>query len=132
MGTSKLIFSIRKEVVYAVEIYFLVACHYSYSNSSLCKAEYICIFIKNSLRLVKEWKGHNMTMRKCIVNGKNAYFHQWNTYQNVVEPSPMIGGTPGGQIQYTVALIEFDDGTVAETTPQNIMFVEPPGTRKRG
>ena len=44
-------------------------------------------------------------LRPCKVNlgardGKahivNALFHGWNHYSKVIEPSPMVGGSPGG------------------------------------
>lgn len=63
-------------------------------------------------------------MRKCEVNGEKAYFHKWITIANVVPPSPRIGGTPGGQIQYTLGLIETKDGEVRKVEPSEIRFTE--------
>lgn len=38
--------------------------------------------------------------RLCVVNGKMGYFHCWEHYSRPVEPSPMIGGAPGGVNSY--------------------------------
>lgn len=65
-------------------------------------------------------------MRRCEVNGEKAYFHRWNTHANVVEPSPMIGGAPGGQIQYTLGIVEFEDGRIEEVAPRTIKFIDRP------
>ena len=62
--------------------------------------------------------------RPCEVNGKKALFHKWNTFCGVIEPSPMIGGAPGGQIQYTMGLVEFADGTIKEVGPASIHFLD--------
>ena len=69
--------------------------------------------------------------RKCKVNDKEAYFHKWNTHQGVVEASPFVGGAPAGQIQYTLGLVEYEDGTMAEVTPQEIKFIDKPEDRGR-
>lgn len=62
--------------------------------------------------------------RRCEVDGQTALFHRWNEYSRPVEPSPMIGGAPGGQVSYTLGLIEREDGTVDEVVPQKIRFLD--------
>lgn len=62
--------------------------------------------------------------RRCEVNGKKALFHKWNEQCRVAEPSPMIGGAPGGQISYTVGMVEYEDGTVEEVRPHHIRFLD--------
>ncbi len=42
---------------------------------------------------------------------------------DVIEPSPMIGGHPGGQIKYTLGLVEYTNGTVEEVVPCSIIFL---------
>ena len=64
--------------------------------------------------------------RPCIVEGRKALFHRWHTISNVLSPSPMIGGHPGGQITYTRAIIEYEDGTVSQCNPTDITFCDPP------
>lgn len=64
------------------------------------------------------------SLRYCTVEGKKALFHQWNTRQYVVEPSPMIGGAPGGQIQYTYGLVEYENGQVDEVPPHHVIFLD--------
>lgn len=53
-------------------------------------------------------------LRQCIVNDQLCYFHGWNIKYDIIEPSPMIGGHPGGQISATYGIIEFPDGKVNE------------------
>lgn len=66
-------------------------------------------------------------LRPCYINIKNgkkekALFHGWNFVSNVVEPSPMIGGHPGGVIAYSTGIVELEDGRVVEVMPTNITF----------
>ncbi len=68
-------------------------------------------------------------MRKCKVNKKgefvDAYFHKWSEFANVVGPSPMIGGAPGGQIKYTMGIVEYiHSGVVEEVAPHRIIFMD--------
>lgn len=62
--------------------------------------------------------------RPCIVNGKKALFHKWNEFAKVVEASPLIGGSPAGQIKYTLGMVEYEDGTVEEVLPRHIKFLD--------
>lgn len=69
-------------------------------------------------------------MRKCKVKKKegfvDAYFHRWTEHANVVEPSLMIGGAPGGQIKYTLGIVEYISGVVEEVVPHAIIFMDDP------
>ena len=54
---------------------------------------------------------------------EKALFHGWNFVSNVVvEPSPMIGGHPGGVIAYSTGIVELEDGRVIEVIPTSITF----------
>lgn len=53
-----------------------------------------------------------------------ALFHCWNHRSELYGASPMIGGHPGGQVSCTLAIVEYEDGTVHEVEPQNIRFVD--------
>lgn len=66
---------------------------------------------------------YKSNLRPCMVKGERAWFHKWNTIQQVIEPSPMMGGHQGGQIQYTLGLIERPDGSVFEVPPRDIEFI---------
>ena len=64
-------------------------------------------------------------LRRCTVNGEDALFHRWSVRSNVVPPSPMVGGAPGGTIQLTMAIIEYvKSGQVAEVVPEDIVFCD--------
>lgn len=59
--------------------------------------------------------------RLCVVNGKMGYFHCWEHYSRPVEPSPMIGGAPGGVISFVRAIVEFPEG-IGYVDPKDLKF----------
>lgn len=61
--------------------------------------------------------------RKCIVEESEMIFHGWFQYSEVVEPSPMVGGHSGGQLQYPVGVVEDEDGAVIAVPAWNIKFI---------
>lgn len=73
----------------------------------------------------------NNNLRPCyIVRTKRsggeqrtkALFHCWEQIGQVIEPSPLKGGHPGGQIAYTRALVEMPDGSMRSVSPSSIKF----------
>ena len=62
--------------------------------------------------------------RPCKVRGRKAIFHQWEEISRPVEPSPMIGGHTGGEFKRTYAIVEFEDGTIAEVYPESVTFCD--------
>lgn len=62
--------------------------------------------------------------RPCYANGKKALFHRWSAKSEIVEPSAMIGGHNGGVLFWTVAIVEYQDGTVGEVLPTDIRFCD--------
>lgn len=63
-------------------------------------------------------------LRPCKVNGKKALFHTWINKSQIVDPSPLMGGHNGGVLNYTVGIIEFENGTVEECLPNVIQFLD--------
>lgn len=61
--------------------------------------------------------------RDCMVNGRPGYFHTWEQYSEVMPPSPLVGGHPGGTIARVVGIVEFPDG-VRRVNPYDIEFVD--------
>lgn len=61
--------------------------------------------------------------RPCYVDGKKALFHRWENRVEVVEPSIMVGGHPGGQIKRTCAIVEYEDGRIESVYPTKVRFV---------
>ena len=55
---------------------------------------------------------------------RKALFHKWDEIKQVIDASPMIGGHPGGQIAYTLGIVEFMDGTVGQVHPGYIKFLD--------
>lgn len=54
----------------------------------------------------------------------DAYFHRWYEEHSVIDPSPMIGGHPGGQISRLYGVVEFRDGRVELVHPNKIRFTD--------
>lgn len=63
-------------------------------------------------------------LRPCLVDGKRALWHEWTTRWEIVPPSIMTGGHGGGQVCASLALVEYEDGTVAEVYPSRIRFLD--------
>lgn len=61
--------------------------------------------------------------RLCSVDDKTGYFHCWEHWANVVNPSPMIGGHPAGQVGQVYGIVEFPNG-VKRVDPTKIRFVD--------
>ena len=67
--------------------------------------------------------------RPCIVRvDKNksiqATFHSFCEHAYVIEPSPLVGGAPGGQISVPLAIVEYEDGTVHYADPTQVTFTD--------
>lgn len=66
--------------------------------------------------------------RPCYVKAeggeRKAVFHTWSQYANPVEPSPMVGGSTGGQLSRTYGIVEYEDGHVEQVSPGFIRFVD--------
>lgn len=64
-------------------------------------------------------------LRKCLYNGKPAYFHGWFQVAYPIDPSPLKGGHPGGQVLYPVALLELEDGRMVRASEAEFIFQDP-------
>ena len=65
--------------------------------------------------------------RLCTVNGKLGYFHCWEHFSKPVEPSPMIGGAPGGVISFVRGIVEFPE-EIDYVEPRNLKFCDEENT----
>lgn len=65
-------------------------------------------------------------LRLCDVKGELGYFHCWEQWSNVVAPSPMIGGYPGGTVSHVYGIVEFCDG-IRRVDPTDIFFCDEKG-----
>lgn len=61
--------------------------------------------------------------RPCMVEGKKALFHKWEDKSEVVRPSAIRGGHNGGELRATFAIIEYEDGSIAEVFPHKLKFL---------
>lgn len=70
----------------------------------------------------------NSEMRPCVVSttegGKKAFFHRWSEHSEVIGPSLLRGGHSGGTVRFTVAIVEYEDGTVENISPEAIRFTD--------
>ena len=55
---------------------------------------------------------------------KSAAFHMFSERSYPVEPSPMMGGHPGGVIKYPVAVVEYENGQIAEVEANKVRFID--------
>lgn len=53
-----------------------------------------------------------------------GYFHKWSDRYWTIGASPMVGGYSAGQMSETVAIVEYEDGTVHEHLPYEIQFTD--------
>ena len=63
-------------------------------------------------------------LRACEADGKKAWFHRWTEIREIVAPSPMMGGHPGGEIQSLFGVVEMEDGSVQLIQPHKIRFLQ--------
>ena len=59
-----------------------------------------------------------------LSDGSLGYFHCWEHYSRPIDPSPFVGGHPGGMFCKCYALIERADGTVCRFELCNFRFVD--------
>lgn len=66
--------------------------------------------------------------RPCIARQdgtpKKALFHRFTNVAEVVAPSIMTGGHPGGQLANTYALLEFEDGRLSMEPVNRIIMLD--------
>lgn len=68
-------------------------------------------------------------LRECVWAGEPAWFHRWVDKSEIIAPSPMVGGHNGGELRYTVGIIELKNGAVKEVMPSDIIFCTRPTDR---
>lgn len=72
--------------------------------------------------------GERSEKRPCIVRvkgeDKKALFHCWEHVSKLVDASPMVGGHPGGTVSGTLAVVEFEDGSVDDVYLSQIKFLD--------
>jgi len=54
-------------------------------------------------------------MRKVIANGKEGFFHGWGSNYDEFESGPG---------NYSIAIVEFDDGTIKSIPVEKIRFIK--------
>lgn len=59
-----------------------------------------------------------------IKEENRGYFHRWEEYSSIVEPSMLKGGHSGGVIKECFAIVELEDGTVIRAYPYQIKFTD--------
>lgn len=66
--------------------------------------------------------------RKCIIKTKEGeekgIFHKWMEEADVIAPSLMVGGHPGGQVARTLGIVEKENGEIMLVYPTIVRFVD--------
>ena len=55
---------------------------------------------------------------------RRAFFHLFTARAMPIEPSLLRGGHPGGQYSRPVAIVEYEDGTVATVDAESVRFLD--------
>ena len=61
---------------------------------------------------------------KYIYDNKEVKLHGIFQRSRVIEPSSLIGGHSGGTFAYPIAVIEFEDGTISEVSPNEVRGID--------
>lgn len=99
-------------------------------NQSIAKHGRACSLLYTAQSIngyVITTKEHYEKLRKhrlCQARGRKAIFHRWTELATVVEPSPLVGGHPGGQTNITLAIVEYKNGKVEQVYPGEIKFMD--------
>lgn len=59
-----------------------------------------------------------------LAQRRKAIFHRWTEIATVVEPPLLVGGSPGGQTNITLAIVEYKNGKVEQVYPGEIKFMD--------
>lgn len=62
--------------------------------------------------------------RPCMVDDRCAIFHGWEEKAWTVPDGLTPGSAPGGQVKMSLAVVEYEDGTVDEVSPARIRFTD--------
>lgn len=65
-----------------------------------------------------------LPLRPCKIEERDAIFHGWFPIAKPIEPSPLPGGHPGGQLSQVIGLVEWNNGTVHTAYPHEIRFLD--------
>lgn len=68
--------------------------------------------------------------RGTIREPKKALFHGLFTESQVIAPSALKGGHPGGTVQSPVAVVEFEDGTIERVPIESVRLLDSAGKFK--
>jgi hypothetical protein len=63
-------------------------------------------------------------LRPCFVKGQKALFHRWVDENEVIPPSPCVGGHGGAIVKRTLGIIEREDGSIHKCYPEEIIFCD--------
>lgn len=81
---------------------------------------------------VKRLQQNSTDPRPCYVGtGKKALFHKWVQRREVLSSSIARGGHNGGEVEFTLALVEFENGQAYEVQPKDIRFADSAGLFKQ-
>lgn len=70
-------------------------------------------------------------LRPCYVKGAKALFHKWVQRRELISSSIARGGHNGGEVELTLAIVEFENGQAYEVQPRDIRFADSAGLFKQ-
>ena len=63
-------------------------------------------------------------MRLCKISGNKAVFHRWENVTEYIQNQLEHGGQPGRTIRHIVAIVEYEDGSVASVSERDVVFMD--------
>lgn len=61
-------------------------------------------------------------LRPCIVEGRKALFHSWQRSVDYIPP--LKDKHLGGTTEYIIGIIELENGTIQQVSPDEIRFID--------
>lgn len=80
---------------------------------------------------VKRLQQNSTGFRPCYVRDAKALFHKWVQRRELLSSSIARGGHNGGEVELTLAIVEFENGQAYEVHPRDIRFADSAGLFKQ-
>lgn len=87
--------------------------------------------IKCGSGVIEESLPQTTGLRPCYAHGKKALFHKWVQRRELISSSIARGGHNGGEVELTLAIVEFENGQACELHPRDIRFADSAGLFKQ-
>lgn len=80
---------------------------------------------------IKRLQQNSTGLRPCYVRDAKALFHKWVQRRELLSSSIARGGHNGGEVELTLAIVEFENGQAYEVHPKDLRFADSAGLFKQ-